>query len=468
MDNLNLQDIFTQYNEDISLKGMCPEWLANLTRSAATRNITIDLWNAAVDDIRKVASDSVSVTNFVNALGKAFSDGTFAKDLNILKDGIPMSVQDWFNNHSLLFPDIKNITYTDTTAHVEAIVPTGAVVTGSCNEDYSFNRLIDGDLETVAYVPVFNEEGSDTQECSIKINLPAKSHISRVFIYSSRTPSENPIVQTAKYEVGLDTYGYGNFNYPFEISGMFNPLVIDVNSDLYSLMLKTTITKEDSGKLPVYEVKFLKESVTGYYTLEFTNGDSFRIDTYNMSKVLTTIDTLVNKLTQRVDSLTTNDNRPGGYARISKDGHLDKDIIPDIITIENFNIIFDNGVVPTEALIDEALTTAFPEAKQGDYANIVEEIEIPSIENPENMINEQVVRRTYILLGDDPKDRDSWKLKVTDFAYKASHADTARMSYSTDTIKGVDVTIGNLTDFDKSTKSGLFIITDYATSKELS
>ena len=71
---MSLQSITEKYKNSYRLKGDKPAWLTLLTKSVNSRNISTVDWNIAMDDIRKVACDSLSVYNFINAFNDEFND----------------------------------------------------------------------------------------------------------------------------------------------------------------------------------------------------------------------------------------------------------------------------------------------------------------------------------------------------------------------------------------------------------
>ena len=71
---MSLDKITQDYINQYKLKGITPEWLTLLTKTVNSRNVSTVDWNIAMDDIRKVASDSAATHNFIKAFNEEFNE----------------------------------------------------------------------------------------------------------------------------------------------------------------------------------------------------------------------------------------------------------------------------------------------------------------------------------------------------------------------------------------------------------
>ena len=62
---MSIKNLIENYSNNYRLKPFTPEWIAYLTRTANSRQVSTTDWNIAMDDIRKIASDSMSVNQFL-------------------------------------------------------------------------------------------------------------------------------------------------------------------------------------------------------------------------------------------------------------------------------------------------------------------------------------------------------------------------------------------------------------------
>lgn len=81
---VSISDIFKAYKQSYANKECVVPWITPLTKTPASRNITIEDWNSAMKNTQNIASDSVAVHTIFCSLESSLENGKFADGLKVV------------------------------------------------------------------------------------------------------------------------------------------------------------------------------------------------------------------------------------------------------------------------------------------------------------------------------------------------------------------------------------------------
>lgn len=81
---VSISEIFAAYKQSYANKECVVPWITPLTKTPASRNITIEDWNSAMTNTQSVASDSVAVHTIFCSLESSLENGKFADGLKVV------------------------------------------------------------------------------------------------------------------------------------------------------------------------------------------------------------------------------------------------------------------------------------------------------------------------------------------------------------------------------------------------
>jgi hypothetical protein len=481
-------NIFNNFYDRYNTKTAVPAWFGVMFRTALTKNITTDVWNELIKNTQMLASDSENTLQFVQELSKAFEDGSIAQELSILKNGTPVSIQKWFDNHLEWFPDVSNITYTSTSnankipydtvlGTVDETVDPPEVWNAPGSSFETDNKLQDDDIETVVVNPKYYET---TQEITHFIKfVPETAFVSKVLIYSKRLKPIEDDVTVAKYTVSYYSKTLKKEVDWGTVSGFITPQIIDIYDECDYIKLSVKIDEASSERLPIYEVDILGYEATGYYTFEFTNGDSVRVNTCDMHKVLGEISSIVTECEgYKIRSeecaeaaekwaVGTTDIQDETYGNSAKDWAMKASAqadteggFPSLIKIG------DDLKIPSKYIQQVDVKSYIPVLDEDGLSTIdAQEGDVAVLLKTDSETGKQSVENSWILLKIEDGKR-TWAVYGTSYATNAGHAleaDTATKAGDASKISGLTVT-GVLTEAEfeavgASDRLGIYFVT---------
>ena len=417
-------DIFNNFYDRYNTKSAVPAWFGVMFRTALTKNITTDLWNELIKNTQMLASDSENTLQFVQELSNAFKDGSIAQELSILKNGTPVAIQKWFDNHFEWFPDVCNITYTSTTEGAEKISYDARVANGYpegwlIEEGVDLTKALqDDDTTTVVLNPKYYETNEAISH-SLVLTFDPK-FVSKLLIYTKREEPINSTDAIAKYTVRYsDSVMSDDVTIWGDISGFISPQIVDINDTCGYISLTTKLNEASSEKLPIYEIDILGYEETGYYTFEFTNGDKVRVDTFNMRKSLDRISSLVTETAgyalraeECAESakgwaykIINQAGVEGGYPPLNEDGKIPSEYISQYDVVNFIHISSESELKDVDA-------------QTGDVAVLVQQ----KYDEDGNPVGEPTVTKSWLLLEIRPDNTRTWAVYGTSYATDAGHA----------------------------------------------
>lgn len=479
---MSIQSIINNYQQRYKQKGYTPSWLADLTRTPISRNISISDWNAAMDNIRKTASDSQAVNAFIHEFGKEFisyyeraiksisyvsadpNDIVNPSGLSLIPDNLVLKSKTRFNEI------MSNIgTYSDTMSALKA-----------GDEDYVFYAVGDYYDEDVGFILDLNENEG----------IP----ISNILLYLQSVAEPVTVkiaVETANgWEDGVDSV----ILQPFTSSPPYQRLLYVNRTAKRIKIYQPKGTGYTNGRFAIRALDIIKANTTGYYEitdytdsvfklpmlnpLDFTNQMQEHVNNANSYANIAvaasvSAESSADTATGAVNSILDAEGKPFGFVRLDSNSLVPISAIPSIVVVNRQEYFAYEDT--TEEDINAYLISQVREGyvQTNDYVDIVKEARIPSINNPNEFITKPIIQRSYVYLGSSITDRltDSlilggWKLIGTEYASYSAASDYANKAYTADRISGVLVRFGTEKEFENSDKQGVYFVSKY-TAEEL-
>ena len=252
---MSLDNITNEYNNKYNLKNNAPAWIAPLYRDANNRNISVTDWNSAVDDIRKTASDSKSVYEFIQALNTEFN--------------------------AYYLRNIKNIYYTtDTEDKLKNVVSELSLTEGNFVKDngkvhFNIAKLdtyLDTSTDNVFYCSNYENNRVDV---GFTMTFAQSTFVKNLQLYVRGVYTPVNIV----ISMSSDGTAYSKSHTEYLHSrGGIDTYLVPVGMYVKSIkIIQPKLNGATQGRFSICGIELFKSNVTGTWILERFDGTTFKI-----------------------------------------------------------------------------------------------------------------------------------------------------------------------------------------------
>ena len=339
---------------------------------------------------------------------------------------------------------------------VESIVPTNdAAFNGSLSVDTMTSYLDEDNLRNPNAVgnreQLWYQGNSSVRPLGFSINLEEQKNVGLVQLYFYNVVG-SPVVKCYAFEtdesapqnIGEITLKEGSYLdiYQFKINKPVKKIWIYQNSGV-------------NRAFCIKGVEIYQENINGQYEIVRENGNKSYIDTYDAEMLVNIVTGIKNEAEgykeqskewadiahDKVEEITNenNYNHANGFVRLNANAKIPADLIPLDKTIE---------MIP---ITDESQLTSLYQANVGDIAYM-----------PITTDEGTVVTKSWRLFGEQYWVKSNWILQATTYNSTSLYAEESGHSEDTTKVNGVLVRFGSKQDYDKDTKDGLYVITNYA------
>lgn len=476
---MSIQSLIKDYENKYKAKGATPAWFADLARTAPSRNISINDWNIAMDNIRKTASDSQAVNEFIHDFGKEF--------LSYYERAIESISYETSDATNIIVP--KSIEKIPKNLELKSKTRFDAIAEDISQYTNIMNTLKKGDEDYVFFASAVD----CSDNVGFIIDLSEPTPVSSVLLHmQSVAHSVQLVVETSEgkeYEI-TDSITLQ----PFTSSPPYQRLLYIDKTVQFIKIYQPVNSGYTNGRFAIRALDIIKQNTTGYYKITDYTGNVFRLPMVDPASFQQEMSEHVSEAkgyadsasgsanaasasatiaSNKVDAIIERENEADGFVRLNSAKQVPAQYIPNIVVVnrKTYSVYDDTEEEDINTYLINLVRDG--DVQPNDYVDIVKSVKVPSINNPNEFIEREVIQRSYVYIGDaivdhlnDDQVLNGWKIIGTDYASFAVRASESDNAYSADRINGVLVRFGTEDDFNKSDKAGLYIVSKY-TAEEL-
>jgi hypothetical protein len=477
---MSLDNITNEYKNHYRVKDLRPEWVTLLTRTVNTKNVSVNDWNIAMDDIRKLASDNAAVNSFITAFGKEFNEyykrnvksihyTTDSEDKisNTVLDSLTLTQGNRLKNDKVKF----SVDSLETYKH------------GTGEEVLYCSGLNDG-TKDVGFTMNFKE--STYVE---NIQLYVRSVAASVNIKVCASADGNEYIEDNTHTLYLQSFGSSVDVYLIPV-GMYVKTIkiIQPSGEGYT-----------EGRFSICGIEMYKSNLTGVWVLTKYDGSKTTIPMVDPAEFAEKMQKYVdqasnsaskassseinaalsegNAKTSETNAAISEDNAKASEgealkaAKTSSDNLLElKNTIADSTDKTNTALkllrLDANGLIPAQFI---------PHEKVVDVIRITSEDELDSLTdvNPgdiaylvtpvyEDGVVIDTVTKSWRYYGGGGLVYPKWILQSTTYYDNALYAENAGHADNATRINGTLLRIGSIKEYNPADTEGVYIITDYS------